>query len=137
MVDLVPTFLEIGQASQPEGVLVGSSLLPLLLEKAGEEDRPSLTESPGNCFLAYRSEGWKLIWNTESNERFLFDLATDPGERQNVVEEQPQRAEKMATILEEHLRMVKADGTLGAGKRQELALDADLLEQLRNLGYVE
>jgi arylsulfatase A-like enzyme len=137
MIDLVPTFLDIAQSSHPNLLLQGESLLPLINGKEEEADRPAIIEGPGNQVLAYRYEGWKLIWNTQTDEVSLFDLMTDPGECLNRATYEPDRVENMLPILKDHFEKVNASRHEVNVVQQNLELDPALLEQLRNLGYVE
>jgi len=52
---------------------------------------------------------FKLIVDRESGERELYDLGRDPGERQSLVQREPQLADAMAAQLEEIARRTEAD----------------------------
>lgn len=74
---------------------------------------------------AVESEGWKYI---EAPEPELYDLAEDPGETDNVIDTDPDRAADLAVALArlaEHAR----EATTGA-------LDDDARAALESLGYV-
>jgi arylsulfatase A-like enzyme len=137
LIDLVPTFLNIAQASQPDGLLHGESLLSLISGDAGGKDHPAVIESPGNQLLAYRVDSWKLIWNTDTGEVHLFDLAADPDECLNRAGDEPARVKMMLAILTAHIDRVKISNATAVSRQQDLELDPELVEQLRNLGYID
>lgn len=49
-------------------------------------------------------DGWKYTVNWDRRERRLFDLARDPGETVNLVDEEAQRAAALDAVLAEILR---------------------------------
>lgn len=79
---------------------------------------------------ALRLERWKLIDLPALGRRELYDLATDPGERQARGAEDP-----AATDLAARLAAVVAAAP--PPPRGSAAPDPGLLERLRHLGYVE
>jgi hypothetical protein len=73
----------------------------------------------------------KLIWG-EDGLHELYDLATDPGEENNLLEEDPERADKMLEYLERLEESLEAQGT---GEGTPHAPSREHLEMLRGLGY--
>lgn len=105
--DVLPTIGDLLGADPPAGHTIdGRSLLPVLLENASFENR--------QMFWAYRDqqamrEGpWKLVRNvvnanvdqTIEEERALFRLDEDLGERDNLADQYPDRVERMTEALE-------------------------------------
>jgi arylsulfatase A-like enzyme len=81
--------------------------------------------------LGLRHGDWKYIAGTEDGSVELFDLASDPGERDNLRHELPGKVEELAAHLEDWMRI---HGRLGAS--QDELSDRDR-ERLEALGYVE
>jgi len=62
----------------------------------------------------------------------LFDLASDPGERNDVAARLPERVESMTGLARGWYVAVRSDGAPG-----EVEIRPEAMEQLRALGYVE
>ena len=102
--DFYPTFLEMaGLPAMKDEHLDGVSIWPLLKDGSAELKRKKLywhyphyhrTKPYG----AIRDGEWKLIEFFESGELELFNLKTDPFERENLVAENPRKA---ATLLKD------------------------------------
>jgi arylsulfatase A-like enzyme len=102
-IDLFPTFVELAGAKVPDGVkLDGRSLVPLLKDPAsaawpdrflfthvGRWARGKAAESKyAKC--AVRTERFRLV-----NDRELYDIDADPGEKRNVIDAHPEQVAKM------------------------------------------
>jgi arylsulfatase A-like enzyme len=108
-IDVLPTLMElIGQAA-PLGAQ-GISLVPLLKGQPGWTPRPIYCESSGGGYTAdeaeyqervaaVRTERWKLVRHTPGGETALYDLAADPGETEDVLDDRPQVADSLRTLL--------------------------------------
>ena len=130
-VDLVPTILGLLGIPIPESV-EGVDLSGRL---RGEEASPtgervvyceSLTPSKLGCnpLFGLVSERWKYIHTTRPE---LYDLAADPGEERNLVEQEPEVAAGLRAQLEE---------LLGRGQQSESwELDPQTRLELMLLGY--
>ncbi len=103
--DLHPTFLEIASVTPPaQAVLDGLSLLPALKKPAATLPRDRLHwhlphyhhSTPAS---ALRQGDWKLIEFFEDDRLELYDLATDPGEQNNLAAQETQRARSMQAAL--------------------------------------
>ncbi len=91
----------------------------------------------GRRYRALRDGSWKLV-ESSAGERFLYDLAEDPGESHDVAAERPQELARLAARLEEArvaLGLPALDVDLARGEATEL--DPATKERLRQLGYVE
>jgi arylsulfatase A-like enzyme len=77
-------------------------------------------------------EDWKVIRDTTTDERFLFDLDSDPGEMQDLAGEDPQRTEGLARDL----AVRAAETARDALTPDSLDVDESQRERLRALGYV-
>lgn len=107
-IDVMPTLLELAHVPIPEGVQ-GRSLVPLF-EGNELSARPAFMETSGGGYTAdleqyarrtraIRTERWKLLWHTPSDEVELYDLLADPQERENVASDYPQIADSLLVRL--------------------------------------
>lgn len=102
--DLLPTFVEMGQAGKPNQHVDGSSLVGLLKNSASALDRKSIYfhyphyhhSTPAG---AIRSGDWKLIEFFEEGTLELYNLKSDIGESQNMAKKRPNRAKRMQKRL--------------------------------------
>jgi hypothetical protein len=111
------------------------------LEGRAEKDRSLLAEEDheGNVLRALRTPEWKLIEANPGNPRGLpaeelFQLSADPGEKNNLIGAQGQRAQalRMQADAEQQLARSRA---VGGGEAAKLS-DAQQ-EALKALGYAE
>lgn len=130
-IDFYPTLLQAaGLKKQDDYLLDGANLMPLLLGRQNELSRDSLIwHFPGYPNAAWRtspvsvirSRNWKFMKFYESGELKLFDLAEDPGEQQNLVEERPELRDQLHEKLERWLR--KTDAPMPKKKANEAGTD--------------
>ena len=114
-VDLMPTLLELGGATPPDG-LHGNSLLPILRGEDGTRRRlavssPRLPVDPD--FLVYSSitDGeWTLIDGGSRANWELYHLPSDPSQAVSQVEEHKQVAERLHI---EYIAYLERIGTTG------------------------
>jgi arylsulfatase A-like enzyme len=145
LIDLAPTLLDFaGLPANQEAQ--GKSLRRLL---RGEDRDPgpqwkyAFTES--GFAQAYQrsitSERYKLVFVPDAGDRKvmkgreleLYDLAEDPGETKNLIDERPQ----VAAPLKERLWQWIEEGGAGAEVPEAVRVDANAEEQLRSLGYIQ
>jgi choline-sulfatase len=115
-IDIVPTMLDVmGVPPPPPGELSGQSMMIDLVNKPGEpfEERDVLIDMPPGPFTAMRhalihgdTPGMKLI-RLESGQYQLFDLASDPDEKEDLASDKEKLGEmiglfqaKRATLKE-------------------------------------
>lgn len=79
-------------------------------------------------------EGGKLILNHRDNSCHLYDWIDDPGEQNDLAEEDPEFAKRLRALLEQHYRM---NLRARQGAHQEAAIDEETREQLQRLGYMD
>lgn len=90
--DLLPTFAKLADAELPaDRVIDGRDILPVLAE-GQETPHQAFFYFKANSLQAIRSGQWKLHLGKKSA---LYDLATDPGEKKNRLQEHPEIAEKL------------------------------------------
>jgi len=143
LVDVGPTILELAGVEPPPG-LSGRSLVPVL---AGAETEPrvafsELRLSPWNDHprAAMRDARWKLIANLPPRapgwaEIEFYDLAKDPGERENLIGLRSEALDRLAAGLEAQRRALGREGELALP--DDRLAPPDLREQLEALGYVD
>ena len=134
--DLLPTVAELFKLPKPPGG-DGQSLVPILrgsqLEGPGE--RTLIFESAHNHQIAIRKNDWKLIWSINQEHRFLesdpelFNLADDPGELNNLVDEHPEIVAELRPQIEAWIELgVVTD-------RDQPTMNSEALQGIEDLGY--
>jgi choline-sulfatase len=107
-IDVMPTLLDLVGAPIPPGVQ-GRSLRPLF-EGGVLPPRPVFLETSGGGYTAnleqyatrtrvVRTERWKLVWHTPSNDIELYEIAVDPTEDDEVSQAYPQTADSLLQVL--------------------------------------
>jgi len=136
--DLMPTLLELAGAEAE--ATEGRSLAPLLRGDDGAEalaGRGLYGETRRWRRLDQRFwlEGSKkLIVDRRADTHRLYDLAADPGERQDRAADEPETVARMQQALDAHLARAEREGR-AVTLRPEL--DPERVEALRALGYLE
>ena len=77
----------------------------------------------------YRDQQWALVSNSEG-KRELFDLVKDPGMTTDVADSEPQRVLSMSAQADQSFPESAPQGT-------ELQMAADMIQELKALGYLE
>ena len=109
--DLYPTLLASAGATLDDAI-EGRSFLPTLLgEDSTEEERPLFftrreggVRYGGQSIYAVRLGDWKLLQNTPWQPLELYNLANDPQEQRNLVEEEPEKYRELLKLLMEHIQ---------------------------------
>jgi arylsulfatase A-like enzyme len=128
LADVVPTILSAAGIDSDE-TLHGSDIL-----RGGHGDRSILSEMPGKYSVI--EDGLKLIHHTETDEYYLFDIANDPDETTDLLNDPRYagRLNPMALDLVEHLRHdVLGDRV----SRDTQTFTRDEKEKLKALGYIQ
>jgi len=101
--DLMPTFVNAGQASLPEDRLIDGRDLSVLWNGATSLNRENdaIYWFTGN-YQVVQAGGWKLQLNPNSGQVFLFDLNTDPTEQTNLATSEPEQLAKLAALIDGH-----------------------------------
>jgi uncharacterized sulfatase len=77
-----------------------------------------------------REDFWKLLYDSNNAAPALFNLVEDPGERCNVISERPDIAERLTTIVKDHLNTLELNRwhmrIQHARERVSASLDASL-----------
>ncbi len=103
-IDLMPTFAAAGSASLPAGVEIdGVDLLPFATGTAAPEARPhDAIFWQSGYYKAVRQADWKLQVTEKPAKVWLFDLAKDPTEKNNVAEQNPDIVARLRQLLADH-----------------------------------
>ena len=98
--DIMPTLIELAESNAPtDRPLDGISLAPVLLDGKSIGKRKAFWEH-GNGY-AMRDGEWKLVVGARGFKgKGLFDLSKDPGEKENLAKQEPQRLKAMSAALE-------------------------------------
>jgi arylsulfatase A-like enzyme len=138
LIDLMPTILDLCGCSLSGG-LMGRSLMPLWIERAAEYgDEVAISEMRRDPWhrIAVRTKAFKYIWDSRRpHQPELYELKTDPFERQNVIEHFPEEVSRYQASVDAHLRRVAE--TMPAMPAPALQLEDEVTRRLRDLGYLE
>jgi len=135
LLDVFPTLTELIGVPAPAGAQ-GRSLVPLLRGEPGDPERPLLFEiaPPRPDKQALRRGRWKLIRSAGAEAGIeLYDLARDPGERTDLAAREPELVARLVAELD----AMRARLPDASPAESSVVADPELLEQLRNMGYVE
>lgn len=146
-IDLAPTLLTLSGLEVPSA-LQGQTLTPLLTDPVGERRaypaftfKAALTGTAGPPPLATESssmvaDDFKLIAHAtpEGATYELYRPHADPLNHQNVASQHPEVVTKMATDIDAWRRATEAERIAGDETLEQL--DAEELERLRSLGYI-
>ena len=122
--DIFATCADIVGASLPDNA--GEDSVSFLKCLTGEQEGPfreASVQQSGRKAFAIRQGQWKLIIHGD-NHRELFDLANDIGETTNVIQEHPEFANTMATLLQSYFN----NGRSTRGEPQPLEHEVNLDE---------
>ncbi len=102
-IDVMPTFAAAAGATLPKGVAIdGQNLLPAAMGK-GAITRPDDTIFWSSGFYkVVRSGGWKLQINERQNRSWLFNLADDPTERNDLARSRPEKLAELQALIDKH-----------------------------------
>jgi arylsulfatase A-like enzyme len=144
LVDLAPTLLELLGTAGPEAGFQGQSLAralvdgvepdpghPIHLQRRHYDGERVGDEWVEGDLYGVRQGRWKYLESGDGSRRELYDLAADPGETANLVDQRPDQMRRLAARIaswrQASRRPGEAPRDLGASER----------EGLRALGYAE
>ncbi|ANY19373.1 Arylsulfatase [Tsuneonella dongtanensis] len=108
-VDVMPTLAAASGSSLPGGVAIdGRNLLPAATGSGAVEraDAPLFWNS--GYYKVVRAGDWKLQVNEKQGKSWLYDLASDPTEKVNLIGKRPDKRVELAALLASHHRGRKA-----------------------------
>jgi arylsulfatase A-like enzyme len=149
LLDLAPTVLDLAGISVPER-MQGESLRPLLAKSDVRwTKRPAISEwkrrkdqrdKGGVDAFSIIHDGYKLVWNFERAEGVpefeLYDHREDPLDRSDVAKDHPEIVERLSKQLSDWRKWALGEALPTDAEATE-GLDAEELERLRSLGYVQ
>jgi uncharacterized sulfatase len=105
-IDMMPTLAAAAGAEKPEGVEIdGVDLLPLAVGEGVENwSRETLFWQNGH-YQVVRHGDWKLQLNdrpTDGLQKWLYNLADDPTEQNNLAASRSDKLEKLSALLAAH-----------------------------------
>lgn len=113
-IDLYPTLLDlVGVEKDPNQIIDGVSLVPLLKGQS-LDTRPLFWHYPhygnqgGEPVSIIRKESYKLIHYWEDGRDELYNLTTDPGEKQDLSKDKPKVAQNLRNELDAYLKNANA-----------------------------
>jgi len=117
-IDMLPTLLAAAGKNLPEGVAIdGENLLPLATGEGGDAwDRETLFWQAGH-YRVVRHGDWKLQVAKQPEKNWLFNLAEDPTEQNNLADVRPDKLAELTALLDAHL-------AAGRGPLYEAELEA-------------
>jgi choline-sulfatase len=132
-VDVAPTLCELAGVD-PDPSFVGRSLLGLMFGDPGR-DRPIVLEGNfwGPPLRGWIHDGFKLILDPDG-EVELYRLDTDPGERDNLRQREPERLRRM---VEDFKIVHKSMAVHNLGDAADVQLTPEEAERLRSAGYLQ
>jgi len=114
-IDLLATFAEIVGAGLPDDAGEDSvSFYPLLTGATQAPERTAMIHHASNGRFAIREGRWKLIMEHARDERELYDMRADPGEKKNVISQHPD----IAARLTERISAIVQHGRTSPGTVQ-------------------
>ena len=128
-IDMTPTLAAAAGAPLPAGVAIdGLDLLPLAAEGGAADWRRETLFWQSGHYRVVRHGDWKLQVSARPEKEWLYDLAVDPTERNNLAEERPDKLSELRALLDTH--QASSRGPLyPAVVEMPLAIDKTLVER--------
>ncbi len=139
--DLAPTLLDLAGVPIPQS-FEGESLLPLIESDRhdGMMDRASFASLPAMLFRdavlqeSVSTGAWSFARDLDApHHEHLFDLRVDPDEEVNLIELEPEAAERLRAELDAYQQRASVPGVVRSGIR----IDPQIADKLRALGYLQ
>ena len=130
-IDLAPSLLRLAKAEAPEGTLFdGEDVLETLLGRstAGRKAEIYFRRPPDrkNFYgfdqlpdLAVRQGPWKLLCDYDGSRTQLYNLESDPGEKNNLAADEPELVSSLTAKLMEWNQSMPQDNGLALGTQPE------------------
>ncbi|MEX2264834.1 MAG: sulfatase-like hydrolase/transferase [Bryobacteraceae bacterium] len=133
LLDVFPTVVDIAGGGIPSG-LDGKSLKPLIEGKSAKV-RDSLFTAYREVQRSVRDDRWKMIRYPQINRTQLFDLRSDPDERNDLGgrQDQQERIERLTALMREWQRNLGDTTPLTTESPRDPAFRPPSMEELRAL----
>jgi arylsulfatase A-like enzyme len=135
LIDIMPTLLDVLELPAPS-TMDGRSLVGALHGEA-IGSVPVLIGWGYRPMMAVREPPWKLIQNTKTQSVSLFNLETDPRERQDAADSRPDVVRRLRLELHNAVTSSRQRSASFTGPRGTLQLSPEQLRELERLGYVD
>jgi uncharacterized sulfatase len=131
-IDVMPTLTAAAGAEQPQNVIIdGKNLLPLATGNGGEAwSRDTLFWQSGH-YRVVRHKDWKLQVTARPDKQWLFNLADDPHEKNNLAASEPEKVLELLTLLDEHAASARPP-LYPAVMESAIAIDKTLVERFED-----
>ena len=104
-IDVMPTLAAAAGAPLPEGVMIdGVNLLPAASGTGVVDRQDDAIFWQSGDYQVVRAGDWKLQLNGRPGEVWLYNLADDPSEQNDLAQAMPQKVEELMGLLAEHRR---------------------------------
>lgn len=128
-IDVMPTIAAAAGAEIPTGVVVdGVDIMPLATGRAGAAwGRKTLFWQSG-YYRVVRHDDWKLQVSDHPDKVWLYNLAEDPTEQNNLAEAEPEKLAELQKLLAEHKASAR-DPLYPFVSEMSVAVDKTLAEE--------
>lgn len=130
LIDIMPTVLSFLKIKARSG-MEGSSLLPLIFNKNSNNHKYAFSEVSGNL-KSIRTSDWKLIYDSGADKYELYNLKTDPAEKNNLAGKEKGKFKFLKERLEKWSNRSKPNAMLLRKQIKDQEKD-----RLRGLGYLQ
>ena len=139
-IDIMPTLLGILDIPVPNNIN-GENLTPLIYQK-GQLNLDAFSEAmdsdPFNYIKSLRTERFKMIYDTNTKDAWLYDLETDPKESVNLTQNDifNNQFERVFNLLNAN---IETNNRLKKHykERRSVELNEEMKEDLKSLGYIQ
>jgi len=151
--DLLPTILELVGAEYPRDSVEGSPLVTVLPGQAAKRRdyvftyaRPDQSCPLDTSKYMVRGEDYSLLLYENGKWRALYDLKADPGEKHNIIADQPEAAEQTLAAFREFAKQQAkpplhfADASApppSIPRRRDRQMTPQMEKELKALGYLK
>jgi uncharacterized sulfatase len=102
-IDMMPTMVAAAQAAPPQGVVIdGLDLLPLATGTGADTLSSETLLWQSGYYRVLRHGDWKLQVSENPDKAWLYDLAADPTEQNNLAGSRPEKLSELLALLDAH-----------------------------------
>jgi arylsulfatase A-like enzyme len=132
-IDMMPTMAAAAQAAPPQGVTIdGRDILPLATgEGAANWSRETLFWQSG-YYRGVRHGDWKLQVSEDPDKRWLYNLAEDPTEQNNLAGSRSAKLDELQALLDAHQASAERKPLYPFVAEMPVAIDKTLVERFQD-----